>query len=337
MGIAPAHEIVVLMPNQVVQHNQQAQGRRRDRPHQRDLQPGFPALPKLTAFGSWQIRRCRQASEYRLELGFKPGKQNLIGTSHDTLKCPVPERFEMVLPHPRTRDRGRAWRLAYSQPQSSFFCVGIWVCDFVRPIFANPDDFAGLTPGAVSLPGIASIVQHGQDGEGRHFWQTIRCSAQAMLQGGERPCCCSITFTVGRASKLAQDALALRCTVLNCWPSTVAQFERGEPIVIEATNEVRHRIVGAPTDGVGSLQVVHSVGDGQQQLRACHLHCRCVLCATDLLQCSSLVISQLPQRVFLAPAHCSPPEPVAQTTAQEQAYARALHKARAMTSDPLVG
>src|SRR5579863_5813798 len=68
---------------------------------------------------------------------------------------------------------------------------------------------AGLTPGAVLLPGVAGFMDAMQDGEGADLWQPIRGVTQAALQGRERPGGGAIFLEQGTASQFLLDTRAL--------------------------------------------------------------------------------------------------------------------------------
>src|SRR5579863_7371870 len=99
---------------------------------------------------------------------------------------------------------------------------------------------AGLTPGAVLLPGVAGFMDAMQDGEGADLWQPIRGVTQAALQGRERPGGRAIFLEQGTASQFLLDARAL-CRAIAAGMAAARQIvQGGQSALIEATDQTRH-------------------------------------------------------------------------------------------------
>src|SRR5215213_9955290 len=74
-----------LVAGQVVQDQQQAEGRQAFGQGERDGQPRLPALPGRTTFGLGLDRRLGQRREDRRQFGLQPGVQHRVGRARDAL------------------------------------------------------------------------------------------------------------------------------------------------------------------------------------------------------------------------------------------------------------
>jgi hypothetical protein len=77
-------------------------------------------------------------------------------------------------------------------------------------------------------------------------------------------------FPVRRASKLAQDALPFRFSVLGQRASAVATIQGPEPVDVEAGDYGGHGVARPPPGPSGSCNQWQPIGDGEHRLRPGH-------------------------------------------------------------------
>src|SRR5215207_812497 len=146
--------------------------------------------------------------------------------------------------------------------------LGIRVDNEDLPALALASHPPGVAPRTATLPGESCFAQHRPNRAATHLQAAF---AQRALQQRERPRGRAVLLNRRLSASLAQDACPLLRTNRDGGSSAVTQPYGGQPLLVESSHQVAHRVTATAPDGSSRLRIALARSDLQQQPRPLYM------------------------------------------------------------------